>query len=341
MQGKQIRKYSFIIPVYNRPDELQELLECLAKQTVKNFEVVIVEDGSKVTAEAVVKSFESFLDIHYYFKTNGGQGFARNHGFERASGDYFILLDSDALIEPDYLSIVNNRLETDYVDLYGGPDTDHPSFSPIQKAISYSMTSLFTTGGIRGKKKNMGGTFHPRSFNMGLSREVWEKTGGFLTSRMGEDILFSISAIRLGFKSALIPEAFIYHKRRTQFSQFFKQLKFFGRARINIARFYPDELKLVHVFPLVFTVGVLSVPFWYFISKPLFYLGFAGLLLYVMLLFFDAWSKTKSVKVALLSIIAAFVQLFGYGIGFLQEGWKRLWENKSHRETGAAIEYPS
>jgi len=336
-----MRKYSVIIPVYNRPDELQELLACLSTQSYKNFEVIIVEDGSKIKADTVVEAFKNLLDIHYYYKENGGQGFARNTGFENASGDYFILLDSDALIEPDYLSIVDTKLNQEYVDLYGGPDTDHPSFSPIQKAISYSMTSFFTTGGIRGRKNNMGGTFHPRSFNMGLSRAVWERTGGFLTSRMGEDILFSIAALRLGFKSTLIPEAFIYHKRRTQFAQFFRQLKFFGRARINIARFYPDELKLVHTFPLLFTVGVCSIPFWFFIFKPIFFLGLAGLAIYVVLLFIDAVKTTKSPEVAGLSVIAAFVQLFGYGVGFIQEGWTRIWEKKSHRETGAAIEYPS
>lgn len=336
-----MRKYSVIIPVYNRPDELQELLSCLSVQTFRNFEVIIIEDGSKIKADRVVASFQTRLDIHYFYKENGGQGFARNTGFEKASGDYFILLDSDALIEPDYLAIVDAKLNQNYVDLYGGPDTDHPSFSPIQKAISYSMTSFFTTGGIRGKKNNMGGTFHPRSFNMGLSRTVWERTGGFLTSRMGEDILFSIAALRLGFKSALIPEAFIYHKRRTEFAQFFRQLKFFGRARINIARFYPDELKLVHTFPLLFTLGVCSIPVWFFVFKPFFYLGIAGMAVYVILLFIDAVRTTKSLEVAVLSVMAAFVQLFGYGIGFIQEGWTRIWEKKSHRETGATIEYPS
>ena len=336
-----MRKYSVIIPVFNRPDELQELLTCLTIQTFKNFEVIIIEDGSRVRSDLVVQSFLPKLDIHYYFKENGGQGFARNTGFEKAGGDYFILLDSDALIEPDYLSVVDQKLNTDYVDLYGGPDTDHPSFSPIQKAISYSMTSFITTGGIRGKKNNMGGTFHPRSFNMGLSREVYERTGGFQTSRMGEDILFSIGALRMGFRSALIPEAFIYHKRRTEFAQFFRQLKFFGRARINIARFYPEELKLVHTIPFLFTAGVISIPLWFWIFKPFFFLGIGGVVIIILALFLDALRSTKSVKVAALGIIAAFVQLFGYGTGFAQEGWKRLWENKSHRETGAAIEYPS
>ena len=333
--------YSIIIPVFNRPEELQELLECLAAQTLRNFEVIIIEDGSLQKSDGVVRSFRDILDIKYFYKENGGQGFARNTGFEHASGDYFILLDSDALLEPDYLEIVDETLKTTFADLYGGPDTDHPSFSPIQKAISYAMTSVFTTGGIRGKKDNMGGTFHPRSFNMGLSRLVWEKTGGFKTTRMGEDILFSIAAIRLGFRSILIPEAFIYHKRRTKFDQFFKQLKFFGRARINIGRFYPEELKLVHTFPLFFTLGVCSIPLWFVIFKPFFYIGFAGLALYTTLLFIDALRSTKNFKVALLRVAASFVQLFGYGIGFFLEGFARIFEKKSHRETGATIEYPS
>ncbi len=336
-----MRFYSIIIPVFNRPDELSELLTCLIAQTYTQFEVIIVEDGSTTKADKVTDSFKQKLNINYFYKPNSGQGFARNYGFERANGDYFVVLDSDALIEPNYLQIVENQLNTDYLDLYGGPDTDHPNFTDIQKAISYSMTSLFTTGGIRGKKNNLGGTFHPRSFNMGLSREVWQKTGGFQISRMGEDIIFSISAIKLGFRAGLIPEAFIYHKRRTSFIQFFRQLKFFGRARINISRFYPSELKLVHTFPLVFTIGCAAIPVLYFAFKPLFWLAVSVLILYKFLLFSDALIQTKSLKVAFLSLIAAFVQLFGYGIGFLQEGIKRLTEPKAHRETGAAIDYPS
>ncbi len=336
-----MRKYSIIIPVYNRPDELTELLECLVQQTFKNFEVIIVEDGSKIKCEKVVQSFKNKLEIYYFYKENSGQGFARNYGFERAKGNYFILFDSDALIEANYLEIVENHLNTQFVDLYGGPDTNHPSFTPIQKAISYSMTSVFTTGGIRGKKSNLGGTFHPRSFNMGLSRKVWEQTGGFQISRMGEDIIFSITALRLGFKSALIPEAFIYHKRRTDFRAFYRQLRFFGRARINIARFYPNELKLVHTFPLFFTLGCISIPFLWLIHPWLFCAGITFLILYKLLIFIDATRQSGSANVGFLSITAAFVQLFGYGIGFLQEGWKRLFETKTHRETGAAIEYPS
>jgi glycosyltransferase involved in cell wall biosynthesis len=335
------RKYSVIIPVYNRPDEVEELLECLVNQAYTNFEVVIIEDGSVTKCDKVVESFKEKLTINYYFQENTGQGFARNTGFKYATGDYFIILDSDALIESDYLQIVENQLNTNFLDLFGGPDKDHPNFSPIQKAISYSMTSLFTTGGIRGSKKNLGGTFHPRSFNMGLSREVYEKTKGFIITRMGEDIEFSIRAIALGFKSGLIPEAFIYHKRRTSFSQFFKQLKFFGKARINISRFFPKELKLVHTFPMVFTLGCLSIPFWYLIYKPFFFLGITLLLIYILLNFVDSTLKNKSTKIGLLSILAVFVQLFGYGIGFITEGWKKLFEEKGYKQTGEKIEYPS
>ncbi len=334
-------RYSIIIPVYNRPDELKELLQSLSGQSYRDFEVIVVEDGSGIRSEEVVRLFQDRLNISYYYKENGGQGYARNYGFERASGDFFILLDSDALVEPGYLSVVDRNLQTLKLDLYGGPDTDHPGFTPVQKAISYAMTSVFTTGGIRGKKSNLGGTFHPRSFNMGLAREVWEKTGGFRISRMGEDIILSITALRMGFRSALLPEAFIYHKRRTSFRQFFRQLKFFGRARINIARFYPEELKAVHFFPLLFLSGVISLPFLYFFARPLFYAGCTLLLLFSVLVLGDAFRKSGHVKMAFLSLIASFIQLFGSGLGFLQEGWKRLWEPKSHRETGAHIEYPS
>ncbi|MDR6195507.1 glycosyltransferase [Siphonobacter sp. SORGH_AS_0500] len=336
-----MRRFSIIIPVYNRPDELAELLETLARQTYPYFEVVVVEDGSQIRAEAVAKLFAAQMAIHYYEKPNSGQGFARNYGMQRATGDWFIILDSDALVEPNYLEIVNREIDRQKLDLFGGPDRDHPSFSPIQKAISYSMTSLFTTGGIRGKAKNAGGTFHPRSFNMGLSRNVWEETGGFRITRMGEDIIFSIKALSLGFKSALIPEAFIYHKRRSNFPAFFRQLKFFGRARINITRFFPDTLKLVHFFPAAFTVWIFSFPLQLLIFKPLFQFSVLVLLMYCLMIFFDSWRQNKSITVASLSIQAVFVQMIGYGTGFISEGWKYLREPKGTIHTGEQVDYPS
>lgn len=229
--------YSLIIPLYNRPDEIRELLESLLLQTYKNFEVIVVEDGSKpeLSAEQIVMSYANRLDVKYFYKINAGQGFARNHGFERAKGDYFIIFDSDIIVPPHYMEAVNKEVTERGLDAFGGPDAAHESFTDVQKAISYSMTSYFTTGGIRGKKKNLG-PYHPRSFNMGLSRKVYETVGGFIIPFMGEDIEYSIRILKAGFKSGLIEEAYVYHKRRTDFKQFFKQIKFLvGRASTFIA----------------------------------------------------------------------------------------------------------
>jgi glycosyltransferase involved in cell wall biosynthesis len=317
-------QFSVIIPVYNRPQELDELLSCLQQQDFKDFEVIIIEDGSEISSENIVKSHESELNIYYYVKENGGQGFARNYAFERAKGNFFIILDSDALIEPDYLSEVNRGIKEGHLDLFGGPDKDHPSFSPIQKAISFSMTSVFTTGGIRGKAKNMGGQFHPRSFNMGISRKVWEATKGFKITRMGEDIEFSIRCISLGFTSGLLPKAYIYHKRRTSFSQFYKQLHFFGRARINIGRFYPKELKWVHFFPLAYLLFFWNTVLLNIIDVNL-GMYFSGILAsYWVLLLIDGLISTKNIQVACLGLIAANIQLLAYGQGFLEEGLKKI-----------------
>lgn len=312
-------QFSIIIPIFNRPEELNELLQCIERQTYTKFEVIVVEDGSTLKCDEIVEKFKSKINISYYFKENAGQGFARNYGLERAKGDFFIILDSDAMLEPNYLEIANREIEINKLDLFGGPDRDHQSFSPIQKAISYSMTSIFTTGGIRGSKKNLGGQFHPRSFNMGFSRKLYNTVGGFKITRMGEDIEFSIRAIEAGFKSGLIPEAFIYHKRRTSFSQFYKQLFFFGRARINIARFYPNELKFVHYFPAFFTLGCLITVLLPLFSWKLFWLAAIVFGIYKISIFVDAFNKTKSIKVAYLSVVAAFIQLTAYGLGFLKE----------------------
>lgn len=316
--------YSLIIPVYNRPQELDELLACIQTQEFKDFEVVVIEDGSTEDASAVIEKYKDAFSLAYYVKENGGQGFARNYAFERAKGDYFIILDSDALLEPTYLTEVDKAVNAEGLDLFGGPDQDHPSFTPIQKAISYTMTSFFTTGGIRGKEKNIGGQFHPRSFNMGISRKLYEATGGFKITRMGEDIEFSIRCISLGFKSGLISKAFIYHKRRTDFRQFYKQLHFFGRARINISRFFPKELKAVHFFPFLFfcyyVLTFLALLFYPIVGVVL----FSGILGYSSLIFLAALFNTKSISIAFLSIFAANIQLFAYGKGFAEEGLKKI-----------------
>ncbi|WP_426667942.1 glycosyltransferase [Mucilaginibacter sp. McL0603] len=320
--------FSIIIPLYNRPQEIKELLETLTQQTYKQFEVLVIEDGSVNDAADIVKGFEGKLDVRYFTKANEGQGFTRNFGFERAKGDYFIIFDSDCLIPENYLQIVNDRLSTDWLDAYGGPDDAHPSFTAVQKAISYSMTSPFTTGGIRGNKKGIG-QFHPRSFNMGVSRKVWEKVGGFIITRSGEDIEYSIRIHSAGFKIGLIPDAKVYHKRRTNFLQFYKQLHFFGRARINVYKFFPGELKLVHFFPAVFTLGVIFSLIANILRWPIAVICNYFLALLVLLIFFHAWWKNKSLKVAFLSVIASFTQLIAYGLGFMQDFWKRVVLNRS------------
>lgn len=309
--------FSIIIPVYNRPEEIRELLQSLTLQDFRDFEVLVIEDGSSRDSKEEVRAFETKLNIHYFYKPNTGQGFSRNFGFEKAGGEFFIIFDSDCIIPPHYLSKVFQELKEKKLDAFGGPDAAHPSFSPIQKAISYSMTGLFTTGGIRGRKKHAG-TFHPRSFNMGLSREVYEKLGGFLITRKGEDIEYSLRIIKAGFKVGLLEEAYVYHKRRTSFAQFWRQLQFFGSARVNINRFHPGEIKAVHLFPVLFFVGwlglVLLSPFFENIR-----ICWTLYLLYFALVFVDASLKNKSLWVGVLSIGAAFIQLSAYGYGFLKE----------------------
>lgn len=320
--------FSIIIPLYNRPQEIKELLDTLVLQTYRNFEVLVIEDGSVNDAEAIVNSFADKLDVRYFKKANEGQGFTRNFGFERAKGDYFVIFDSDCLIPADYLQIVNNSLASNYLDAYGGPDGAHASFTPTQKAISYSMTSPFTTGGIRGNKNGIG-QFHPRSFNMGVSRQVWEKAGGFIITRLGEDIEYSIRIHSMGFRIGLIPDAIVFHKRRTNFIQFFKQLHFFGRARINIYKFFPRELKAVHFFPAAFTLFIIFTLIFNLLGWQIAGLGNFILAVIILLIFFHAWWKNKSAKIAFLSIIAAFTQLTAYGIGFMQDFWKRVILNRS------------
>lgn len=317
--------YSIVIPVYNRPDEIYELLKSLTKQTYSNFEVLIVEDGSQKTSEDIAKQFTDSLNIRYFMKENSGQGFSRNFGFKKAKGDYFVVFDSDCIIPEHYFESVNQYLAKNQADAWGGPDRALSSFTPLQKAINFSMTSILTTGGIRGLKKNLGG-FHPRSFNMGISRKVFEQTGGYKITRMGEDLEFSMRIIKSGFKSVLIEDAFVYHKRRTNLTQFFWQLHFFGRARINIRRFYPEEVKLVHLFPTFFLAGmVLSILFLIFDISFLkhFYLLY---LVYSAFLFIGALFREKSLKIALLSVVAAFTQLTAYSIGFITELWRDLFK---------------
>ncbi len=325
-------KYSFIIPVYNRPDEVDELLDSLTRQTLNDFEVIVVEDGSAVTCRDVCEKYAQQLDIHYYMKPNSGPGQSRNYGVERAQGEYMLILDSDVVVPEGYLAAVEDELKRKKADAFGGPDCAHPSFTDTQKAISYSMTSFFTTGGIRGGKKKLD-KFYPRSFNMGVRRDVYEKLGGFSKMRFGEDIDFSIRIFKAGCHCRLMPEAWVWHKRRTDFRKFFRQVYNSGIARINLYKKYPESLKLVHLLPMVFTVGVLAMlvlSLALLVAAPKYaWLPLTPLALYCVLICVDSARENHSLKIGILSIASAYIQLMGYGFGFIESWWKRCVRGKS------------
>lgn len=327
-------KYSIIVPVFNRPDEVDELLQSLCEQTVKDFEVLIIEDGSSKDCKSVTEKYDEKLDVKYFKKPNSGPGQSRNYGAERANGDFLIVLDSDVVLPNDYLMAVEDELLKNPTEAFGGPDTAHPSFTPVQKAISYSMTSFFTTGGIRGGKAKLD-KFYPRSFNMGIRRDVYLKLGGFSKMRFGEDIDFSYRIVEAGYKPRLFPEAWVWHKRRTDFRKFFRQVYNSGIARINLEKRHPGTMKLVHLLPTVFTVGVIGLilisaigrALMHYVDRDEFYwMCFAPwipIILYSILICTDSSIRNRNLKVGLLSVPAAFVQLMGYGFGFIESWWKR------------------
>jgi glycosyltransferase involved in cell wall biosynthesis len=307
--------FSIIIPVYNRPNEIDELLESLTKQDLSHdFEVLIIEDGSTIKSDIIVEKYKSQLNIKYFFKENTGAGASRNFGMQRASGNYFIILDSDVIVPTEYLSEVKKALENNYTDAFGGPDAAHKSFTALQKAINYSMTAVLTTGGIRGKKQAVG-KFQPRSFNLGLSQKAFSETNGFSKMKNGEDIDLTFRLWKNGFETQLIEKAFVYHKRRSTIKQFFKQTFGFGTARPKLNRMYPETVKLTYWFPCIFIIG-------FDISILLVILGFNQLLyfygVYFLLIFLDSLLHNKNVRVAFLSIVTSFTQFLGYGLGFLE-----------------------
>ncbi len=347
-------KYSVIVPVFNRPDEVDELLASLCKQTCQDFDVHIVEDGSETPCKAVCDRYADHLPLHYYVKENGGPGAARNYGAERATGDYFIVLDSDVVLPVGYLAAIDEELMQNPCDAFGGPDRAHPDFTPVQKAISYSMTSFFTTGGIRGGKQKLD-KFYPRSFNMGVSCALWKQLGGFRAMRFGEDIDFSYRICEAGARCRLFPEAWVWHKRRTDFGKFYRQVRNSGTARINLHLLHPGSMKLVHMLPAAFTVGcwLLAILFLFglgmaimgglsvwqqqymepgcnmglvvvFFGGAIMALSLFPPLLYSLLILVDSSVRNRSIWVGFLSVPASFIQLLGYGTGFLSAVWKRL-----------------
>lgn len=314
-------KYSVIIPIYNRPDEIVELLDSMTLQSQKeDIEIIIVEDGSERPCEEKINCYFNELDLKYIYQDNGGPGSARNRGAKDASGKYLIFFDSDCIIPSDYFKKVNNHLEKDAPDMFGGPDKEHTFFTPVQKAISYSMTSFLTTGGIRGGKEGMD-RFYPRSFNMGVKKEVFGKLNGFSDMRFGEDLDISMRAFENNFSVKLFPDAAVYHKRRTNFKAFFKQVFNSGIARIDLALKHKNTLKAVHFLPALFTIGYpLLLILGLFVNVNFLYLFFA----FPLIIFIDSFLKMKNVKVSLLCIVASVIQLTGYGSGFIYAFWKRI-----------------
>lgn len=315
--------YSLVVPVYNRPDEIEVLLTCLTHQTYKNFEVCVVESGSSVKSDVVVEKFKDKLTIQYLPTGNFGPGISRNFGFQHAKGGYFIVLDSDILVEPEFIENIDKGLHSQGLDAHGGPDRCHDSFTDIEKAFNYSLTSFLTTGGMRGGKKRAT-TFYPRSFNMGFSRKVYEATGGFKFGFMGEDLELSHRIIKAGFKVGLIPEAYVYHHRKKDFATFFKYMRFFGKSRINIMLHVPRSLKFIHLIPVFFIFYLIFTYLSIFIHPLLFVLLKIPFYLFFLLIFIDSTSKNNSPYIGFLSVLATFVQLTGYGIGFLEDFWKRI-----------------
>lgn len=312
--------YSFVIPVFNRPDEIDELLESLSKQNFnKPFEVIIVEDGSTLPCEEIIEKYRSKLSVTYYLKYNSGPGDSRNFGMQYAKGDYFIILDSDCILPPQYLDEVDKSLTNRYVDCFGGPDNMLPTFTPIQKAINFVMTSVLTTGGIRGASEKLT-KFQPRSFNMGISRKAFEASKGFSNIHPGEDPDLSIRLWKLGFETKLIPSAFVYHKRRIDWEKFYIQVNKFGKVRPILNQLYPEYAKPTFYLPALFVlglfVGILSSVF--FLSDLILQFYF----LYTIIVFIASSYKNKSVKVGLYTIIALWRQFFGYGLGFIESFFK-------------------
>ena len=312
-------KYSVIVPVYNRVDEVDELLRSLSEQTMKDFEVIIVEDGSTIPCGDAVERYRSCLDVKYYYKENEGRSIARNYGIDRSKGDYLIFFDSDCVIPPTYFETLDRLLTENPRDCFGGPDAAHESFSPTQKAISFAMTSFLTTGGIRGGKVQLE-KFVPRSFNMGYSRAVYDSVGGF-REMFSEDIDMSTRIRQAGFSIGLIRDAGVYHKRRVDLKKFWRQVHVFGMSRITLKLLYPDSLKIVHTLPalaviigiLLVALGILCSPWW------LLPIG-----LYLLAIFVAALTSTRSLKIALLAVPASIIQICGYGTGFIKAYFSKI-----------------
>lgn len=321
-----MRKYSVILPVLNRAQEVKELLDSLYIQTYTNFEVIIVEDGSDETCEHLIESYDN-LDIKYYYKENSGPGDSRNFGMDRADGDYFIFFDSDCIVPSHYFESLESYLNHHPLDAFGGPDAAHDSFSDIQKAINQAMTSFVTTGGIRGRKKQLD-KFQPRSFNMGISREVYNKVGGFSDIHPGEDPDLSYRIMDAGYSTGLIAGAYVYHKRRINFEKFYTQVNKFGKVRVILIKWYPAHAKPVYYFPAFFVLGSLGLIFMSMFTE----LSLTPFAILSIIIWAEAIFNTGNFKISILAVVASYIQLFAYGLGFIKAFWKIMIKGKDERK---------
>lgn len=321
-------KLSLVVPVYNRPDEVQELLSSLNNQDYSNnFEVVIVEDGSLNKCEHICEQFKDSLNIVYLFKSNSGPGDSRNYGMRRATGNYFLLVDSDCVLPSSYLTEVFNELKHKPVDFFGGPDGADSNFSDLQKAISFSMTSWVTTGGIRGSQRALT-KFEPRSFNMGLSQKAFEASKGFSNIHPGEDPDLSIRLHQLGFQSRFFPKALVFHKRRINLKSFYTQVYKFGSVRPILSYWHKSSFRITHLFPSLFILVVLGCLVMTILNFSggsviteintfyLFLLSTIGL--YHLTVFTKAFVEFKNLKLTFMSILAMWIQFYGYGYGYIR-----------------------
>ena len=311
---------SIIIAIFNRKDELFELLNSLIAQTDKDFEVIIVDDGSFVDLLPTVETFKEMLNIQYFKKANSGPGLSRNYGANRAKNDWLVFVDSDVIVEKDYIENIKKNLEKTDCAAFGGADKAHKGFNLLQKAISYSMTSVFTTGGIRGSKKAVT-RFQPRSFNMGVNKEIFLKIGGFSEMRIGEDPDLSMTIWENGYQTAFFDDIGVYHKRRTDLGKFSKQVYQFGCARPILNQRHPDYVKPTFWFPTLFLLGYVAGILEYFLLQKGFVLACYGF--YTLVIFVHALYLTKNIAIAAQAIITTYIQMFSYGYGFL-ESWIKL-----------------
>lgn len=317
-------KFALISPTFKRPDEVTEFLDSLRKLDYPKdkFEIILGDGTPGDELRPLIYPYQKDLPLKIYYEEFLPVSNARNRAAELSTAQFFIFLDSDCIIPEGYLKAVEFFLDAHpQINLFGGPDAASEDFTDLQKAISFSMTSFLTTGGIRGGSSSVT-TYHPRGFNMGISAELFNKVGGYDENFVcGEDVELSMRLIKAGAKSAFIEEAHVFHKRRTSIKQFRRQVFRFGAARPLLAKAHPGNLKITHLFPLAFTVyrhvsAILFLLVFYF-NLSVLSLPFAMYVLYMVAVFFSALKK-EGLSVALLAVQTTNTMNAGYGIGFLR-----------------------